>query len=128
MMQTATLDRLASVRSCVLTRDDFVKPVASRLLFPSVALTDTPATAAGLQAILNNVVHLHKWLWKDEVGVGSGSAAHVQVVPGHLGRPCQRACPSGDLRLQQHQRPELHGPRMGRHPGLHGGDPRFAFE
>jgi hypothetical protein len=68
-MQTATLDRLASVRSCVLTRDDFVKPVASRLLFPSVALTDTPSSPAGQQAILNNIVHLHKWLWKDEVGV-----------------------------------------------------------
>jgi hypothetical protein len=70
-MQTATLDRLASVRGCQLTQADFNRPVATRLLFPNVALTDTPATAAGLQAITNNVVHLHKWLWKDEAASAS---------------------------------------------------------
>ncbi|MCW5633688.1 MAG: DUF1588 domain-containing protein [Rubrivivax sp.] len=67
MMQTITIDRMLSVRSCTFARDDFVKPAGERLLFPGVTLQDTPASAAGLAAITANVRHLHKWLWKEDV-------------------------------------------------------------
>ena len=66
-MQSIAVDRLVAVRSCAFTKGDFDKPVANRLLFPSVALTDTPASSAGLAAITQNVRHLHKALWKDDV-------------------------------------------------------------
>ncbi len=67
MMQSIAVDRLVAVRSCAFTKGDFDKPVADRLLFPSVALTDTPATSAGLAAITQNVRHLHKALWKEDL-------------------------------------------------------------
>lgn len=66
MMQSVTIDRLVAVRSCTFAKGDFDKPVASRLLFPNVTLADTPATAAGRDAIVANVRHLHKWLWKED--------------------------------------------------------------
>jgi hypothetical protein len=67
MMQTVTIDRLLAVRSCAFAKGDLDKPVGSRLLFPAVALADTPATTAGLAAITANVRHLHKVLWKEDV-------------------------------------------------------------
>jgi len=67
MMQTVTIDRLVAVRSCTFTKTDLDKPAASRLLFPQVMLSDTPATTAGLSAIAANVRYLHKWLWKEDV-------------------------------------------------------------
>jgi hypothetical protein len=67
MVQTIAIDRLTAVRSCAFTKGDFDKPVASRLLFPKVNLTDTPATRAGNAAILENVRHLHKWLLKEDL-------------------------------------------------------------
>ncbi len=66
MMQAVTIDRLAATRSCALTQADFAKPAATRLLFPNVTLNDTPATPAGRDAIVANVRHLHKWLWKED--------------------------------------------------------------
>jgi hypothetical protein len=67
MMQTVSIDRLVAVRSCTFAKADFDKPVATRLLFPSVALTDTPDSSAGLTAIKANVRYLHKVLWKEDV-------------------------------------------------------------
>jgi hypothetical protein len=67
MMQTVTIDRLVAMRSCTFAKGDLDKPAADRLLFPLVTLADTPATAAGLEAITANVQYLHKWLWKDDV-------------------------------------------------------------
>jgi hypothetical protein len=67
MMQSVAIDRLVAVRSCTFAMTDFNKPVAERLLFPAVALTDLPNTATGLDAITQNVRHLHKALWKDDV-------------------------------------------------------------
>jgi hypothetical protein len=66
MMQAVTIDRLAATRSCALTQADFAKPAATRLLFPNVTLNDTPATPAGRDAIVANVRHLHRWLWKED--------------------------------------------------------------
>ncbi|MBL8340506.1 MAG: DUF1588 domain-containing protein [Rubrivivax sp.] len=66
MMQTITVDRMVAVRSCTFAQNDFNKPVTDRLLFPGVAMADTPATAAGLANITANVRHLHKWLWKED--------------------------------------------------------------
>ncbi len=67
MMQGVSVARLAAVKSCSITKADFDKPVASRLLFPAVALTDTPDSASGQAAILANVRHLHKALWKEDL-------------------------------------------------------------
>ena len=66
-LQSITMERLTSVRSCTFAMGDFNKAVADRLLFPAVALTDTPATAAGLEAITQNIRFLHKALWKEDV-------------------------------------------------------------
>jgi hypothetical protein len=67
MMQTIIIDRMLAVRSCTFTRNDFDKPMGSRLLFPVVALTDTPATTAGNNAIVENIRHLHRWLLKEDL-------------------------------------------------------------
>ncbi|MDH5539001.1 MAG: hypothetical protein OEY03_06315 [Rhizobacter sp.] len=67
MMQSIAIDRLAAVRSCTFTRGDFDKPVAERLLFPLVELTHMPDTAAGRDAIVANIRHLHKALWKEDL-------------------------------------------------------------
>jgi hypothetical protein len=67
MMQAITIDRLVATRSCAIAKADFDKSASSRLLFPSVMLTDTPATAP--DAIAANVRYLHKWLWKQDVPV-----------------------------------------------------------
>lgn len=67
MMQTTTMDRVAASRSCAITQTDFGKAVASRLLFPRVALTQTPATVGGPEAIVDNIRHLHKWLLKEDL-------------------------------------------------------------
>jgi hypothetical protein len=65
MMQTVSIDRLAAVRSCTYAKTDLDKAQAQRMLFPFVALTDTPNT--GLAAITQNVQYLHKVLWKEDV-------------------------------------------------------------
>jgi hypothetical protein len=67
MLQSVSIDRLTSVRSCTFARADFDKPAADRLLFPLVALTDLPDTTAGRDAITANIRHLHKVLWKEDV-------------------------------------------------------------
>jgi hypothetical protein len=69
MMQSIAIDRLVATRSCSFTQNDFNKTQASRLLFPKVNLTDMPDTPAGAAAIQDNIKHLHKWLWKDDVPV-----------------------------------------------------------
>jgi hypothetical protein len=66
-LQSITMERLASVRSCGIAMADFNKAAADRLLFPLVALTDTPDTAAGRDAITKNIRLLHKALWKEDV-------------------------------------------------------------
>ena len=37
------------------------------MLFPAVAMTDTPATQAGKDKILANIVYLHEHLWNQRV-------------------------------------------------------------
>jgi hypothetical protein len=74
MMQYIAMYRATATRSCSFTQNDFNKTQATRLLFPKVALTDTPATAAGQAAIQENLVYLMKWLWKEEV-----TASHPEV-------------------------------------------------
>ena len=65
MMQALTIDRLAATQSCTIAKADFDKPAASRLLFPSVTMADTPATNP--DAITTNVRYLLKWLWKQDL-------------------------------------------------------------
>jgi hypothetical protein len=67
MMQAVTIDRLVATRSCAIAKADFDMPATSRLLFASVSLTDTPATAP--DAIAGNVRYLHRWLWNQDVPV-----------------------------------------------------------
>lgn len=67
ILQTSTIDNLVSVLSCSAAQTDFGKAITNRLLFPSAALTDTPANAAGQNAIRQNIRHLHKWLLKEDL-------------------------------------------------------------
>ena len=75
MLQNIAMDRVVALRSCGFTMNDFNKTAATRLLFPNVALNDTPGTAAGAVAIQANIKYLHKALWKEDVPV---SDAEVQ--------------------------------------------------
>ncbi len=67
MMQSISVARLVSIKSCPITKGDFDKPAANRLLFPAVSLTDTPSTAQGQAAIVEGIRYLHKVLWKEDV-------------------------------------------------------------
>ena len=67
ILQTSTIDNLGSVLGCSATQADFGKATATRLLYPKVSLTDTPATAAGTLAIRQNIQHLHQWLLKENL-------------------------------------------------------------
>lgn len=69
MMQSIAIDRLVSVRSCTFTKTDFDKPMADRMLFRTVNLSDLPDSTAGRDAIAENIRFLHKHLWKDDVPV-----------------------------------------------------------
>ena len=65
--QVTTLDVALLTSSCTWTQADFAKAPAARLLFPAVAMTDTPATQAGKDKILANIVWLHEALWNKRV-------------------------------------------------------------
>ena len=65
--QVTTLDVALLTMSCQWTAADFAKAPAARLLFPLVTMTDTPATQAGKDKILANIVHLHDKLWNERV-------------------------------------------------------------
>lgn len=67
MMQTTIMDGIAATMSCNITNADFNRAAGTRLLFPGVTRNDTPATAAGLAAITENVRHMHNWLWKENL-------------------------------------------------------------
>lgn len=54
-------DRMANEVACQATAFDFTRPVDERLLFPEVEMTDLPE-AAGEDAILDNIVYLHRHL------------------------------------------------------------------
>lgn len=69
MMQSIAIDRLVATRSCSFTQNDFAKTQATRLMFPKVNLADRPDTAGGSANIQENIRHLHKWMWKDDVAV-----------------------------------------------------------
>ena len=65
--QVTTLDVALLTMSCTWTQADFAKAPAARLLYPTVAMTDTPATQAGKDKILTNIVYLHEHLWNQRV-------------------------------------------------------------
>ena len=65
--QVTTLDVALLTSSCTWTQADFAKAPAARLLFPAVTMTDTPATQAGKDKILANIVYLHEALWNERV-------------------------------------------------------------
>ncbi len=67
LMQQVTIDLMISKNSCNITKSDFDKPMASRLLFPHALLTDLPSSETGKTAIQKNILHLHKVLWKEDV-------------------------------------------------------------
>jgi hypothetical protein len=67
MLQSITVDRLTASQSCGITKADFDKAVADRKLFPVVTLADTPESTGGRDAIVANIRHLHKVLWKEDV-------------------------------------------------------------
>lgn len=65
--QVTTLDVALLTSSCTWTQADFAKAPAARLLFPAVTMTDTPATQAGKDKILTNIVYLQEHLWNQRV-------------------------------------------------------------
>lgn len=67
--QVTTLDNALLTNSCTWTAADFAKAPAARLLFPAVTMTDTPATQAGKDKILANIVWLHDKLWNQRVTI-----------------------------------------------------------
>lgn len=67
ILQTSVVDNIAASISCPAVQTDFGKAIASRLLFPSVSMNDTPQTTAGQQAIVQNIRYLHKWLLKEDL-------------------------------------------------------------
>ena len=120
MVQTMIADRMMSELSCTIVMTDFNKPAANRLLFAGVTLTDTPATQRATPRSRQTIKHLHKSLWKEDLAVTDAEVQRtVRSVQGRLGRSCHRTGPPDDLRLQQHQRPELHRPLVGRRDRLH---------
>jgi hypothetical protein len=72
MVKTMIADRMMSELSCNITMTDFNKMAASRLLFAGVSMTDTPATAAGEAAIVQNIKYLHNWLLKEDLAATDG--------------------------------------------------------
>jgi hypothetical protein len=64
MMQQVTLDRMLAKYSCEITKSDMDKKAVVRKLFPKVELATTPVN--GSNDILQNIIHLHKVLWKEE--------------------------------------------------------------
>ncbi len=66
-VRSATIDGAAVQNACRWVAADFAKPVADRLLFPLVTMTDTPATQAGTDKILANIVFLFDKLWNQRV-------------------------------------------------------------
>ncbi len=69
MVQTMIADRMMSELSCNIVMTDFNKPTATRLLFSGIALTDTPANAAGDAAIQQTIKNLHRLLLKEDLAV-----------------------------------------------------------
>lgn len=69
MVQTMVSDRMMSEMSCGIVQADFNKATATRILFADIALTDTPANAAGEAAIQQKIKFLHNWLLKEDLAV-----------------------------------------------------------
>ena len=113
--QVTTLDVALLTMSCTWTQADFAKAPAARLLFPAVAMTDTPATQAGKDKILANIVYLHE----QAVEPASHdhrcrSAAHVRVVRGRVQRSRYRARTADDLPAERRQRSRVTWDARGR--------------
>ncbi len=65
--QVSVSDGAALRNVCRWTAADFAKPTATRLLFPHVTMTDTPANKAGSDKILANIVYLFEHVWNQRV-------------------------------------------------------------
>lgn len=65
--QVSAVDGAAVQNACRWVAADFAKPVANRLLFPFVTMADTPATQAGTDKILANIVFMFDKLWNQRV-------------------------------------------------------------
>lgn len=65
MVQTTTADRVAASLGCGIVQADFNRATASRLLFPRVALADTPMSNA--TAIRENIRHMHRWMLNEDL-------------------------------------------------------------
>ena len=65
--QVTASDGFAVQNACRWVAADFAKPVATRLLFPSVTLADTPANKTGSDKIQATIVELFDKLWNQRV-------------------------------------------------------------
>jgi mono/diheme cytochrome c family protein len=62
-----TIQRLLSNNVCDIVAEDFNKNAGQRLLFPNVQTNSTPGNAEA--AIRQNLVYLHRHMWRLDVGV-----------------------------------------------------------
>ncbi len=65
--QVSVGDQIVVRNSCRWTMADFNKPMATRMLFPGVSMTDTPVSKASSDKILVNLTYLMKRLWLQDV-------------------------------------------------------------
>ena len=99
--QVSAIDGAAVQNACRWVAADFAKPVADRLLFPLVTMADTPATQAGTDKILANIVYMFDKLWNQRVTTtDAGSAAHVQAAGRHLQRSRHRVATAAELPVE----------------------------
>jgi PKD repeat protein len=80
MVQTMIADRMMSELSCNIVMTDFNKPTANRILFGNIALTDTPANAAGETAIQQKIAFLHRHLLHEEVAPSDAEAQRTYAL------------------------------------------------
>ena len=62
-------ERIALQTSCQSVPLDFNKPLAERVLFPAVDITDTPDDALGRLKIQQNIQHLYKQILGEELAI-----------------------------------------------------------
>ena len=97
----------------------------ARLLFPLVAMTDTPATQAGKDKILANIVWLHDKLWNERVTTTDAEVQRTYQLFESVYNDRATARTPDDLPTERRQRRGLCRTYVGHHPDVHGRQSRI---
>ena len=97
-LMAAIQDRLAYQIGCEATATDFARPAASRLLFTTLNITDTPALAT--PAIRATIQALHKRILGEELAVDDPEVTRtfelfVAALTASVGKTLPEACAAG---------------------------------